>query len=464
MSRDEQSVLTSGQEGSLDLFARSQSHVDQGRSPLADRMRPRSLPEFVGQEHLIGPGKPLRTVIERDELCSMILWGPPGTGKTTLAEIIAERTGSRFVAFSAVVSGIPEIREVIARAKEEQRLYDRWTILFVDEIHRFNKAQQDAFLPHVENGTIVLIGATTENPSFEVNAALLSRARVFVLEPLTEAEIVTILRRASSDPDRGLGGLDVEVDADALQHLAQMADGDARRGLNGLELAVSAVRPAGDGVSRVTLKVVEDAVQRKALLYDKSGEEHYNLISALHKSMRGSDPDAALYWLVRMLEAGEDPLYIARRMVRFASEDVGNADPNALSVALAAKEAYHFLGSPEGELALAQAAVYLATASKSNAVDAAYQKIREDVRRTQNSPVPLHLRNAPTKLMKDLNYGNGYKYAHDFEDNYAVQEYLPENLRGRRYYRPTEHGYEKRIKDRMKWWEELMRKRKEETR
>ena len=447
----------------MDLFASPSEDAQrlEERSPLADRMRPKNLVEFVGQEHLVGPEKPLRAIIERDELCSLILWGPPGTGKTTLAEIIAERTGAKFVAFSAVISGIPEIREVIARAKEEFRLSGRRTILFVDEIHRFNKAQQDAFLPHVEDGTVVLIGATTENPSFEVNAALLSRTRVFVLEALTEADIETLLRRACSDPGRGLGGMDVEVDGDALKYLAQMADGDARRALNALEMACSSVQPRGDGTGRVTLKVVEDVVQRKALLYDKSGEEHYNLISALHKSMRDSDPDASLYWLVRMLEAGEDPLYLARRMVRFASEDVGNADPTALSVALAARDAYHFLGSPEGELALAQAAVYLATASKSNAVDAAYQKVREDVRRTRNQPVPLHLRNAPTNLMKDLGYGKGYKYAHDLEDNYAVQEHLPKNLRGRRYYEPTEHGYEKRIKDRMKWWAELMRKRKE---
>ncbi|HID95031.1 MAG TPA: replication-associated recombination protein A [Candidatus Latescibacteria bacterium] len=425
------------------------------QAPLADRMRPRTLAELVGQDHILGEGKILRRAIEQDEFGSIILWGPPGSGKTSLAQIIANRTGARFVSFSAVISGVKEIREVIAKAKHERNYYNRRTILFVDEIHRFNKAQQDAFLPHVENGTIILIGATTENPSFEVNSPLLSRSRVFVLNPLTEEELGVILRRALSDKERGLGNLKVEIAPSVLRHIAQMADGDARVALNALEMMVLMTPPNGGGLRHVTLDAAEEAMQKKALLYDRQGEEHYNIISAFHKSMRGSDPDAALYWLARMLEAGEDPLYVARRMIRFASEDIGNADPRALSVAIAAKDAFHFLGHPEGELALAQAAVYLATAPKSNAIYVAYEKVKEEVQKTQNLPVPLHIRNAPTKLMTDLGYGRGYKYPHNFKGGYVVQDYLPENLKGRRYYYPTDQGNERKIKERLEHWERL---------
>jgi putative ATPase len=416
-------------------------------------MRPRTFDEFVGQQDLLAPGKPLREAIERDLLQSIILWGPPGTGKTTLARIIAETTRARFVSFSAVLAGIKEIREVMSEAERLRRTTGRRTIVFIDEIHRFNKAQQDAFLPRVETGDIVLIGATTENPSFEVNAALLSRSKVFVLRGLTADEVGTIVRRALADPERGLGAAGVAVDDDAIRAIAQYANGDARSALNLLELSVAAA-PIGDGQPRLDAARVQQAIQRRALLYDKSGEEHYNLISALHKSMRNSDPDASVYWLARMLEAGEDPLYVARRLVRFASEDVGNADPHALALAVAAKDAVHFIGMPEGNTALAQAAIYLATAPKSNAVYAAYTQAAADAQTDVAQPVPLHLRNAPTKLMKDLEYGKGYRYAHDEAAGVSDMTCLPAALEGRQYYRPTERGFEEEIRRRLDLWAE----------
>ena len=413
-------------------------------APLAERMRPRTLDEFVGQDALIGPGRPLRSAIEQDRLQSIILWGPPGTGKTTLARLIATATRARFVAFSAVLSGIKEIREVMAEAEAARRRGKR-TLVFVDEIHRFNKAQQDAFLPRVEAGDIVLIGATTENPSFEVNSALLSRSKVHVLKQLELPDVTTILRRALTDHERGLGKLQLTADDDALTAIAKYANGDARVALNFLEAA------AGAATSKhLDAALVADLAQNRALLYDKTGEEHYNLISALHKSMRNSDPDAAVYWLARMLEAGEDPLYVARRLVRFASEDIGNADPQALTLALAAKDAVHFMGMPEGNTALAQAAIYLSVAAKSNAVYRAYLEAADAAKQEVAEPVPLHLRNAPTKLMKQLEYGKGYQYAHDREDGIAGDmECLPPAHRGRRFYEPVERGLEARIKQRL---------------
>lgn len=431
----------------------------ESTEPLAARMRPRDLDEFVGQDHLIGEGRILSKLIEQDRVPSMIFWGPPGVGKTTLAEIIASRTKAQFIRFSAVTSGIKEIRTVMQQADQFARFGER-TIVFIDEIHRFNKAQQDAFLPFVEKGSITLIGATTENPSFEVNGALLSRCKVFVLKSLETEDILKLLRRAVKDP-RGFGGENLDITEEMLGMIAAFANGDARNALTTLDMVVMNGDRDANGVIRITKGTLEQCISKKSLLYDKNGEEHYNLISALHKSMRNSDPDAAVYWLARMLEAGEDPLYIARRVARFASEDVGLADPNALPLSIAAYQACHFIGMPECSVHLTEAVVYLALAPKSNAMEAAYFAARDDALKELAEPVPMHIRNAPTSLMKDLGYGKGYRYAHDYEDKLTTMECLPEHLRGRKYYQPTAEGAEKRFRERKeqieRWKEEHRR-------
>jgi putative ATPase len=439
----------------MDLFSSTTS--DRAQAPLAERQRPQRLDDMVGQLHLIGNEGILRRLIEQDQLSSAIFWGPPGTGKTTLARVIAQTTRSHFVAFSAVLQGVKDIREVVAKAQQERNYYGRRTLLFIDEIHRFNKAQQDALLPWVENGDIILIGATTENPSFEVNSALLSRSRVFVLEPLTSDEIGKLIQRALNSAE-GLGPQQITIDEKAVEFLADQAHGDARVALNTLEVA--AATAAG---KTIRYSDVAAALQKAPLLYDKGAEEHYNVISAFIKSMRGSDPDAAIYWLARMIEAGEDPLFIARRMVIFASEDIGNADPRALQVAVAAQQAVHFVGLPEGRIPLAQAVTYLATSPKSNASYLAISEAQGEVRQSGALSVPLHLRNAPTGLMKDLGYGRDYQYAHNHSDSLVAQKHLPDELTGTRFYRPKNSGYEKMILERLQWWEELKKKKNEDS-
>jgi putative ATPase len=432
-------------EGSASAPQHSSKTPAHGAAPLAERMRPRSLEEYCGQEHLLGPGKPLRIQIEHDDASSMIFWGPPGVGKTTLAKIVAETTQATFIEFSAVTSGIKEIKQVMVDAARAAELSSR-TILFIDEIHRFNKAQQDAFLPYVERGTIRLIGATTENPSFEIISALLSRCRVYVLQPLSEECIKQLLIKALADKERGLGSLNLTADDDALELMASYSSGDCRSAYNTLEVAAQI---AVEGNKHIDAAVAAEAAQRRVLMYDKTGEEHYNLISALHKSVRNSDPDAALYWLGRMFAGGEDPLYLARRVVRMAVEDIGLAAPEALNLCLSAKQAMEFLGSPEGDLALAEAVVYLSLAPKSNSVYTAYGAVLEDIEHTRQEPVPLHLRNASTRLMKQLDYGKGYRYAHDEEGKVAEMDCLPDSLKGRAYYQPTQEGREKQLAQRM---------------
>ncbi|MCX6012883.1 MAG: replication-associated recombination protein A [Chloroflexi bacterium] len=423
-------------------------------APLAARLRPRDFNEFVGQEHLLGSGHLLRRSIESDNLVSMIFWGPPGSGKTTLAQIIASKTKSHFSKVSAVNASVADLRKIVGEAKDRRQMQQQKTILFIDEIHRFNKGQQDSILPYVEDGTVTLIGATTENPSFEVISALLSRCRVFTLKALSEEDIRIIIMRSLTDKEFGLGNIEIQFDEDALAFLLKMSNGDGRIALNALELAAGAISPDKDGRKQINLETVKDAFQHHTLLYDKTGEQHYNIISALHKSLRGSDVDAALYWLARMVESGEDPLYIARRLVRFASEDVGMADPQALVVTIAAQQAVHFIGMPEGNLALAEAVVYLATSPKSNSLYTAYTNAKADADLTAAEPVPLHIRNAVTGLMKKEGYGEGYKYDHNYEDHFAGQQHLPDKLIGHKYYKPGIQGFEKEVSERIKaWWE-----------
>jgi len=442
----------------MDLFKKETQSKKNLFTPLADRMRPQSLEEFIGQKHILSENAPLRQLILKGELTSVIFWGPPGSGKTTLAFLIAKYSNADFVSMSAVTSGVKDVKQVIDKAYYSKNNFDKRTILFVDEIHRFNKAQQDAFLPFVENGTITLIGATTENPSFEIISPLLSRCKVFTLNILSADEIKEIVKIAIADKEKGLGQIKINFQEDSFDKLSEMANGDARIALNTLEFIYN--YKGGKNVKELTVtrKDVEDAYQKRALMYDKAGEEHYNLISALHKSLRSSDPDAAVYWLIRMLEAGEDPLYVARRMVRFAIEDIGNADPNALVIANAAKDAYHFLGSPEGELALAQVAIYLATAPKSNAIYKAYLDVEKEIKESGYQPVPMHIRNAPTDLMRELGYGKDYKYDHEYEMHYSGQECLPEKLVGKEFYKPSNFGFEKEIKKRLEWWRKLKEK------
>ncbi len=446
---------------SPDLFEHTSKELSKRSAPLAARMRPRTFDEYVGQEHIVGPGRVLRTSIESDQLPSMILWGPPGSGKTTLARIIANATKSDFHQVSAVTSGVADLRKVVAKARDQLGMYQRRTVLFIDEIHRFNKAQQDVILPVVEDGTITLIGATTENPSFEVIAPLLSRSRVYSLDPLDDGQTRSIVERAMVDEEQGIGSWKVSIEEEALEHLVISANGDARIALNGLELASSATKPNEQGERHVELQTVEEALQQRSFLYDKAGDQHFDIISAFIKSLRASDPDASLYWMARMLEAGEDPLYIVRRMVILAAEDVGMADPQALVVAVAAQQAVHFVGMPEGFLPLAEAAIYLATAPKSNSALTSYGRAKEDVEKTRNDPVPMHLRNPVTGLMQKMGYGKGYKYAHSYEGHLADQVNLPERLADRRYYQPTDQGYEAKVAERMRRWEEERRKQRQ---
>jgi putative ATPase len=432
-------------------------HQLQG-APLATRMRPNDLSAFVGQEHIIAKGRVLRRAIEADRIPSMIFWGPPGCGKTTLAYIIAATTGAHFAPVSAVSANVADLRKIVEQAKERRKVQIQKTILFIDEIHRFNKSQQDAVLPYVEDGTVILIGATTENPSFEVTSPLLSRSRVLPLKPLSEDEIKVLILRALKDKFKGIGELNVELTPEAMNHLISMSNKDARIALNTLEIAAQSTAPGADGMRRITLEVIEDTYQKRAVIYDKKGEQHYDLISALHKSMRDSDPDASIYWLAMMLDGGEDPLYIARRLVRFASEDVGMADPQALVVAMAAQQAVHFIGMPEGNLALAEAAVYLATAPKSNSLYAAYSKVQEEIKKGASESVPVHLRNPVTPLMKEMGYGKDYKYAHDYPNHIVDQQHLPDSMKGKQFYTPGNLGYEKQVLDRLKdWWQKKTR-------
>ena len=438
----------------MELFEHGRRAQQEKEAPLAARMRPRSFDEFVGQDHIVGPGRVLRRAIEADKVPSLILWGPPGSGKTTLANLIAGVTRSHFDPISAVTSGVAELRRAVDQSQERRAMYSQRTILFIDEIHRFNKAQQDVILPHVENGTFTLIGATTENPSFEVIAPLLSRCRVFTLHQLSDEQVESIVLHSIGDEERGLSNLRVEIEPEAMKLLVNVANGDARVALNGLETAAHATAPNDDRGRHIDLETIEDALQQRAILYDKAGEQHYDTISAFIKSVRGSAPDAALYWLGRMIEAGEDPMFIARRLVILASEDIGLAEPMALPLAVAAQQAVHFIGMPEGRIPLAEATVYLATAPKSNSAYAALNRAMEDVRKSRNDPVPLHLRNAATGLMERMGYGKSYKYAHDYEGHFVLQDYLPPSLKERRYYEPSEEGREKGLADQMqRLWE-----------